>query len=201
MNHRISLFLLVVCAAVPAQAELLPPPPVSIAASLSGRYFLRCDYNFEFFERSADEKTYRLVSQFHSEDRFAIKALISEEGPLIVVFGHTYEKPKAGERDEIVCTYSPKGELLRTWRLDEILSKEDLELLVSHSDGGSLWLYHEVGIFESKRSVVFVGPTGSDHLVEKRYVYLLDLKSGTWEQGREEILKKKNSFGFEVRQK
>lgn len=169
----------------------MPPPPGSIAASVGGRYFLRCDYNFELFERSADEKTYRLVSQFHPEDHFAIKALISEEDSLIVIFGHAYKTPKAGGRDEVVCTYSLKGELLRTWRLEEILSKEDLELLISHSDGGSLWLYHEVGMFDSKRSVVFVGPTGSDRLVEKRYVYFLDLKSGIWEQGREEILKKK----------
>lgn len=192
MNRRISLLILLwICAVLPARAELLPPAPSLLTASSTARYILRYDYNFTLFELSADEKSYRLVREFpRSDDRFAIKALVSEDGSFVVAFGHLYEKAKPGGRDEIVSTYSSKGELLRTWRLDEILSKEDLALAVSHCAAGSLWLYHEVGIFDAKKTIVFVGPTDSGQVIEKRYVYFLDLKSGTWERGREEVLKK-----------
>jgi hypothetical protein len=134
------------------------------------------------FALEKEEKSYRLVSEFSpASEGMPMKALISNGGSYVVTLdgGHGM-----GRGDDVVVAYKGDGTKLRSWRLDEILTKEDIATVPSSVSAD--WWRQEVVIANSRPQLnrppelVIIGPGGTFATTVKRYWYRLDFVTLTW---------------------
>jgi hypothetical protein len=181
----LAIFVLV---AISAWAELLMPM-VSIGGSSDGRFLVRgasiLPEEIQLFTLSSDGKSYQLVTQFRSLGFFS-RGVVSEDGSYVVAF-ESAASSEEGKAGNFVCVYSSKGERICKWRLEEIVSKEDRDL-VSDTPEGPGWWDFEIGVGGKPEEVLLVGPVASFEVIERRFCYVMDMKTRFWRKLGDRVL-------------
>lgn len=185
MKAHVVLILVLMSLASLAWADSFPPAPVQVVGSNDGRYLVRFgfDWKIQVFATADDEKSYRLVSDFETLTHGQImKALISKDGRYVITFENS-DAPEASVGAEVICVYSKEGKRLRTWRFEEIVTKEN-QALIPATAKGSKWFFHEVGIGGTPETLYLMGPTEFQEPEPHQYIYALDLNTWVWRKGR-----------------
>lgn len=172
----ISALLLAACS---CRADSKPPPTEAIGYSADGRFIVRLASKVQVFTLDKEEKSYRLVSEFATDSGSApLKALISDDGSYVV----TLDGFGMGRGNDVVVAYKRDGTKLKSWRLDEILTKEDFAAVPSSVS--SDWWRQEALIAYSPPQLIVTGPNDQIAASKKRYWYQLDLATLVWSKKR-----------------
>ena len=161
------------------RADSKPPAMEAIGYSINGRFIVRLASKVQVFMLDDEEKNYRLVSEFASDSGGApLKALISDDGSYVV----TLDGFGMGRGNDVVVAYKRDGTKLKSWRLDEILTKEDFAAVPRSVS--SDWWRQEALIAYSPPQLIVTGPNDQIATTKKRYWYQLDLTTLIWTKGR-----------------
>lgn len=161
------------------RADSKPPPTEAIGYSADGRYIVRLSSKVQVFALDKEEKSYRLVSEFETDTGGApLKALISVDGSYVV----TLDGFGMGSGNDVVVAYKRDGTRLKSWRLDEILTKEDFASVPTSVS--SYWWREDAVFAYSPPKLIVTGPNAQYTPQKKGYWYQLDLTTLIWSKTR-----------------